>query len=297
MVVLPGRLPPADMYPAGEPGLRERFVRLASGLTVRVVEAGAPGAPPVVFVPGWACGAWIFHANIPALAKAGFHAMAVELKGHGLSDKPTSPAAYTLDSMRDHLLEILDALALPRAALAGHSMGAVIAAQAAAAAPDRVAGLALIAPVGFAGVRGMRLFRALTPVRAVPLLARISSRFLVWLMLVVVYRLRLPRGRDVDQFRAPTQFPEFALALRHLLHEFDWESSLPHFAVPWMVVLGTRDHLSPVKDASRYAGAHSSVVVPGAGHVILDEAPEKVNAALAGFFGTVFGVGYISTDT
>lgn len=297
MVALSGRLPPADMYPAGEPGLRERFVRLASGLTVRVVEAGAHGAAPIVLVPGWACGAWIFHANLPALANAGFHAMAVELKGHGLSDKPTSPADYSLDSMRRHLLEILDALALPRAGLAGHSMGAAIAAQAAAAAPDRVAGLALIAPVGFAGVRGMRLFRALTPVRAVPFLARISSRFLVWLMLVVVYRLRLPGGPDVDQFRAPTQFPEFALALRHLLHEFDWESGLPRLAVPWMVVLGARDHLSPLKDADRYEGARSSVVVEGAGHVILDEAPEKVNAALAGFFGTVFGVGYITTDT
>ena len=105
-MVLPGRVPPAEMYPAGVPELRARFVVLPSGLRVRVVEAGEENAPAIVLVRGWACGAWVFHENIPALAKAGFRAVAVELKGHGLSDKPESPLEYTVESMRDHLIAI-----------------------------------------------------------------------------------------------------------------------------------------------------------------------------------------------
>src|SRR5687767_13595391 len=111
-MMLPGRLSPGEMYPAGEADVSARFVRLASGITVRVVESGANDAPPVVLVPGWACTARIYHQTRPALASAGFRAIAVELKGHGLSDKPTRSGEYSLPSMTDHLLSILDALAL-----------------------------------------------------------------------------------------------------------------------------------------------------------------------------------------
>src|SRR3954471_19028594 len=113
-----------QLYPAGVSGVRENFVVTRSGLRVRVVEAGHIEAPPIVFVPGWACTAWIFHDTLPAVAKSGFRAITVELKGHGLSDKPTAPREYTLLSMRDHLLEILDALSIDSCGVVGHSMGA-----------------------------------------------------------------------------------------------------------------------------------------------------------------------------
>jgi pimeloyl-ACP methyl ester carboxylesterase len=259
------------------------------------VEAGPADGPAVVLVPGWACGAWVFRETLSGLAAAGFHTIAVELKGHGLSDKPESPDEYTLDSMGDHVVSILDGLGLRAAGLAGHSMGAAIAAHAAARVPDRVRGLALIAPVGFAGVRGMSLFRAITPRFAVPLLSRLATRFVVWVMLIIVYRLRRPTARDVDEFRAPTQFPNFVLALRHLLHRFDWKSEFPRVLSPRLVIVATRDHLSSWRDAKRYAGDGEPVVIRGAGHVILDEAPAEVNRVLADFFRAHAGEDYIST--
>ena len=284
-MVLPGRLAPDEMYPAGEPGVEARFVRLASGLRVRVVESGPHDAPPIVLVPGWACGAWTFHEALPALGAAGFHAMAVELKGHGLSDKPTDPAEYTVESMRDHLISILDALALPTAGLIGHSMGGAIAAHAAHAAPDRVSALALVAPVGFAGVMGMPVLRALTPRSALPILPRLASRLLVRVMLEIAYgNLTHPTQRDVDEYRAPTQFPEFTTALRHLLHRFDWKTPFPKLAVPTLVIVGSKDHLCRAKDAARYSGDRQPVVVEGAVHALFSEAPETVNAALIDIF-------------
>ena len=293
-MVLSGRLPPGDMYPAGERDVTSRFVRLASGLSVRVVESGSAGSPPVVLVPGWACTAWICHETLPALARAGFHAIAVELKGHGLSDKPLDQSEYTVESMRDHLIDILNALSLPTAGLVGHSMGGSIAAHVAAAIPDRISGLALVAPVGFAGVPGMALFRALTPMSVVPLLPKIASELVVKTMLDLVYGdLNRPVARDVDEFRAPTQFPEFTRALRHLLHAFDWERPFPKLAVPHIVIAGTKDHLSPAKDAARYSN-RPPVVIEKAGHVLFSEAPSVVNEALAGFFRSPAMHGYIS---
>lgn len=294
------RLRPVEMYPAGEPGVRTRFVALRSGLRVRVVEAGDAGAPAIVLVPGWGCGAWIFHENLREIANSGFHVIAVELKGHGLSDKPREPSEYTADSMRDHLLEILDSLGLSKAALVGHSMGAAIVASVAALAPDRVSGVVLVVPVGFAGVRGMTLFRAITPRFAIPLLPLLATRALVRLMLSVAYGSRRRASpRDVDEFWAPTQFPDFTRALRHLLHEFEWAALFPRMEVPWMTVVGTDDSLSPASDVARYAGASGrepAIVIEGAGHVMFDETPAIVNRSIADFFGTDARSGYISTQ-
>jgi pimeloyl-ACP methyl ester carboxylesterase len=265
-----------------------RFVALASGLRVRVVEAGDERAPPIVLVPGWGCGAWIFHETLGGLALAGFRAIAVELKGHGLSDKPRDPGEYTLESMSAHLLQILDALGLERPGIIGHSMGAAIAAHLAAANPERVERLVMVAPVGFRGVPGMALFRALTPEFAIRVLPFLATRGLVRLMLRVVYgSLGHPTERDVDEFRGPTSAPDFTRALRHLLHEFTWEAPFPKLRIPLMTIVGTEDHLSAPGDISFYGNANGSgetMVIEGAGHVILPEAPGVVNSAMAEFF-------------
>ena len=291
---LSGRLPPGEMYPAGVPDVRSRLVTLASNLSVRVVESGNEGAPPVLLVPGWACNAWIYRETLPALSAAGFRAIVVELKGHGLSDKPVDKAEYTLESMRDHLIDMLNALALPVCGLVGHSMGASIAANAAAVAPDRVSGVALVAPVGFAGVPGMSIFRALTPDLLVPLLPKLASKTVVRIMLDLVYGdIASPTARDVEELRAPSQFPEFTTALRNLLHSFNWDTAFPSLAVPRMVIAGTRDHLSPASAAAVYSGGIAPVIVEGAGHVLFAEAPAIVNEALMQFFRSPASYGYI----
>ena len=282
------RLTPAEMYPADEDGVRSRMVVLASGIRVRVVEAGDPTSPPIVLVPGWGCSVWMFHANISALASAGYRVIAVDPKGHGLSDKPRDPSEYTSQALRDHLIEILDALRLERVGLVGHSMGAALAACVAAKAPERVRALVMIAPVGFAGVPGMSVFRALTPSFSIPVLRVLAARPLIRLMLWVVYgSLRGASPRSLEEFYAPTQFPDFTRALRHVLHEFTWDAAFPKIAVPVLTIVGSRDVLSPAEDAGNYSSSASGpppVVVKGAGHVILDEAPGIVNAAITGFF-------------
>ena len=80
------RLLPGEMYPARDARVRARFIVLASGLRVRIVEAGDEHAQPVVLVPGWGCGAWSFNQINSRLVAGGYHVVAVELKGHGLSD-------------------------------------------------------------------------------------------------------------------------------------------------------------------------------------------------------------------
>ena len=239
-----------EMFPAGDAAYRVCFPRLRSGLKVRVVERGNPASAPILFVHGWGCSVYVFRRNMPALADAGFRAIAVDLKGHGLSDKPIAPSEYTIDSLVEHLRDIMDALELERPALAGHSLGGSLIHHFAARYPTRVQCLGLLAPVGLRGVPLLRLYRAATPRILGPFIREINPRMIVKLALWRVYGRRGHSTiRDVEEFLAPSQFPEFAMAARELLHSYDWNAvdhrEMKVLDVPAVGLWGALDHLMP----------------------------------------------------
>jgi pimeloyl-ACP methyl ester carboxylesterase len=281
-------LSPGEMFPAGDPAYRVSFPVLSSGTKIRVVERGEPTSPPVLLVHGWGCSAFVFRRNMPALANAGFRAIAVDLKGHGLSDKPIASSEYTIDSLVVHLLEIVDALRLERPALAGHSLGGSLIYHFASKHPERARCLGLLSPVGLTGVPLMRLYRSVSPKFLTPLLRKIKPRLIVRLALKRVYGKRgRASKRDVEEFLAPSQFPEFALAMRELLHTYDWSAAkrrrLSVVDVPAVGVWGSLDHMMPHDGMAIYLPLVPRIVlsvIPDAGHLITEETPHEVNNAL-----------------
>jgi pimeloyl-ACP methyl ester carboxylesterase len=281
-------LSPGEMFPSADPAYRVSFPRLRSGLNVRVVERGDPDSPPLVLIHGWGCSVYVFRRNMPALADGGFRVIAVDLKGHGLSDKPVASDEYTIDSLVEHLLDILDALRLERPALAGHSLGGSLIYHFASRYPERARCLGLLSPVGLNGVPLMWLYRGLTPKLLTPILRQIRPRVIVRLALRRVYGRRTHfTPRDVEEFLAPSQFPEYALAMRELLHSYDWTAAkhrrLTPVDVPAIGLWGALDHMMPDDGMGIYAPLLPQIVlrvIPGAGHIIAEETPEEVNAAL-----------------
>jgi pimeloyl-ACP methyl ester carboxylesterase len=276
------------MFPAGRPDLRTRYLDLTSGLRVRAVECGDDGAPIVLMLPGWGCSVYVFRENLAALAVAGLHAVAVDLKGHGLSDKPQTPAEYRVDPMRAHVVEILDALGADEVMLAGLSMGGALAAHVGASNPRRVRGVIMVSPVGFSGVSGLQTIRALTPPSVTPFLPKVAGRALIEMILTLVNgKLRRITERDVDEYWAPTQFPEFTRAMRHLLHEFTWQAPFRTLEMPTLMISGTRDRLTSRSDAETFRltmPTLAHIAVSDAGHVVYDEAAPLVNEAMIDFF-------------
>lgn len=276
------------MFPAGDPAYRVSYPRLRSGIQVRVVETGKPAAPPVLFVPGWGCPVYVFRRNLPVVANAGFRAIAVDLKGHGLSFKPLGEGEYSLESLVDHIEEILDALELDRPALVGHSMGATLLYHFVCSHPERARALALLSPVGLSGVPLMWLYRSLTPSFLKPLIRRLRPRTVVKVALMRVYGRRGKFSEeDVDQYWAQTQFPESSLALTQLLHSYDWRAArtrkLPAVHLPALGMWGSRDHLIPADGLELYKRLIPGIVlceIEEAGHVIPEETPEEVNEAV-----------------
>lgn len=286
-MALDGRMPPAAMFPAGRADLRTRYLELSSGLHVRAVEAGDEGAPAIIMLPGWGCSTYVFRENLSPLARAGFHPIAVDLKGHGLSDKPESPLEYRLDAMVQHVVEILDAVGVEKVVLAGLSMGAALAAHVASALPHRVQSIVMVSPVGFDGIPGLPALRSATPSTLNPFLPQLASRPLFAMLLRIVNgRLRTITERDVDEYWAPTQFPEFTKAMRNLIHEFSWNSPVPALDVPALLVFGRRDRLtSTARIRFDPVAMHASrqLEIKDAGHVVYDEAAPIVNQAIVDF--------------
>jgi epoxide hydrolase 4 len=295
---------PGEIFPAGHPGYRTSFERLSSGLSVRVVESGDQRAPPVLLVPGWGCSVYAYRHTMPALATAGYRVIAADLKGHGLSDKPLGAAEYTIESLVDHLRQILDALGLDRPLLVGHSMGGSLLYHFASRYPDRAGPLALLSPVGLSGVPPMRLYRSLTPRFLLPLLRLFRPRLPVKIALRRVYGERGTfTEEDVDQYWAPIRLPDSTLALRELLHSYDWHASerlhLEPVRVPAIGIWGSLDHLMPEGGMQLYERLIPGIElheVVGAGHVVPEETPEEVNAALISFFRRHSAPGYIARE-
>jgi pimeloyl-ACP methyl ester carboxylesterase len=278
------------MFPADDPAYRVSYPRLRSGIEVRVVETGNPAAPPVLFVPGWGCPVYVFRRNLADVADAGFRAIAVDLKGHGLSFKPLASEDYSLETLVNHIEEILDALALDKPALVGHSMGATLLYHFASRHPGRARALALLSPVGMTGVPLMWLYRSVTPRFLRPLFRLLRPRAIVKAALIRVYGRRGSFSEDdVDQYWAQTQFPESSLALIQLLHSYDWNAArtreLATLRLPALGMWGSHDHLMPAEGLDLYKRLIPGIVlrrIEGAGHIIPEETPEEVNEAVIG---------------
>jgi pimeloyl-ACP methyl ester carboxylesterase len=97
--------------------------------------------PPVLLLHGLASNSRIWDLTAPLLA-TGFHVIAVDLRGHGQSDRPED--AYGFADTTADLSALLPALGVERPFLAGHSWGASVALDFAAAQPGVVTALALV---------------------------------------------------------------------------------------------------------------------------------------------------------
>jgi pimeloyl-ACP methyl ester carboxylesterase len=107
-----------------------------NGISMHIAEAGE--GPLVVMVHGFP-GLWYsWRYQLPALAKAGYHAVAVDQRGYGRTDRPSDPAVYDADYVAGDMLGLLDALGEKKAIFIGHDFGAQLVFNLAVRHPDRL---------------------------------------------------------------------------------------------------------------------------------------------------------------
>jgi pimeloyl-ACP methyl ester carboxylesterase len=107
-------------YATGPDGVRLHYVEAGGG-------DGAEGRPAVVLLHGFPEFWYSWRRQLPALAAAGFRAIAVDLRGYNLSDKPPRVADYRVERLAGDVLALIDQVAGGRAHVVGHDWGGVVA--------------------------------------------------------------------------------------------------------------------------------------------------------------------------
>jgi pimeloyl-ACP methyl ester carboxylesterase len=107
--------------------LRFSTVSGAGGVPLSVIEAGAERGPAILFVHGFSQSylSWTEQLHDPELQRH-FHLIALDLRGHGSSGKPSDPAAYRAEAWADDLQAVISATGHRRPLLVSWSMGGTI---------------------------------------------------------------------------------------------------------------------------------------------------------------------------
>ncbi len=241
------------------------------------------GARCVVFVHGALNDHSVWTLLARWYAHHGYSVLAVDLPGHGRSDGPP-PAS--VEAAADWLVALLDAAGVASAWLVGHSMGSLIALEAAARAPERAAGLVMVGTAYPMKVSAALLDTARDdPSRAIAMVNAFSLSGIAakpsypgpgaWLHgggSALMHRIQasgLPHGNLFEHdFRVCDAYAnglEAAAAVRCPAH----------------VIVGTRDVMTPPKAAAQLGETlRARVTRLRAGHALMQEAPDALLAAM-----------------
>src|SRR5580658_7384314 len=112
-----------------------------NGIDMAVYEMGPKDGFPVVFSHGFPELAYSWRHQLPALAAAGFRAIAPDQRGYGRTSRPDAMRDYDMPHLTGDLAGLLDALGLKKAIFCGHDWGGLIVWQMPIYHPDRVSGV------------------------------------------------------------------------------------------------------------------------------------------------------------
>ncbi len=122
-------------------GVNHRFID-TNGIRMHIAEQGQ--GPPVVLCHGFPECWYSWRRQLPALAAAGYHAVAPDQRGYGQTDRPEPIEAYNILQLTGDIVGLIHALDEERAIIVGHDWGAPVAWHCALLRPDIFHAVALL---------------------------------------------------------------------------------------------------------------------------------------------------------
>ncbi|HTO08994.1 MAG TPA: alpha/beta hydrolase [Myxococcota bacterium] len=240
----------------------------SNGVWLHFDQAGEPSWPTVVLVHGFASSAddsWLATGWVKRLGEARRRTVRVDLRGHGRSDKPYDPAAYSLDTYAADLEELLRYANARSVDLFGYSMGARIALGFLERRPDRLRSV-ILGGIGANVLQGLPENDAVVAALEAPDASKITS----------------PVGRAFRAFAESRGNDLRALAaVRRGARSLPNRQALSQLSLPALVFGGAKDEL--IGDfagiAALIPGARSALI-PDADHIGAASHPAAFDAVL-----------------
>lgn len=258
-----------------------------SGLDIHYKEKGE--GFPVALIHGYTGNLRNWALQVRVLAQR-YRTISPDLRGHGLSVKPTRREDYSLEFFASDVCGLLHALALSECYLVGHSMGGMVAQEFILRHPDMVRALVLVdtaadAPQGMPWQERARLMD----------LARTQGMDVVFEEM-----LRSPLGSHlaednpqfIDLWREQflmTSLEAYLYCGQAIANRRPLLDQLSQIRVPTLIICGELDEpfLAPSRRMHQRVADSELVVIPGAGHTPTLEKPFEFNQALLSFLARV----------
>jgi pimeloyl-ACP methyl ester carboxylesterase/uncharacterized membrane protein len=230
-----------------------------------------------------------WQVQYPALHGAGYSTLALDLRGHGYSDRPRGADDYRLERFAEDVADVLDALDVRDFVLVGHCFGGMVATMYHQAHPDRSKGYVLIDTA--AQAPGVPRWLA----THTPWLIGLAGRALE---LLPSERRRLLHAdmpsfkgtRDIEPARLVSDAEHTTLRAWLLVYrgiaQYDGVASLRSMTQPVWVVVGEEDTVFTVEDSQtiqQHVPGSRLITVPGANHIIVVNNPEVVEGLILDF--------------
>lgn len=253
------------------------------------------GGGPIILLHGFGTSSFLWRGVAPAIAEAGHTAYALDLFGHGESDRPLD-ADFGIAAQAEYLDAAMTALRLARATVVGVDLGGDVALRLAATRRDRVARLVLINVPAFDGL----------PARDIGVLQRSTARFAFKVTRGVLGAATLLRAVLEESVSKPEHMPDRLIArylapfagrdgVNHLLtlgaairrSDID-DLELSEVRAPTLVIRGDHDDWVDRDVSVRLAAEIPKSAlkrIPGVARLIPEESPDYLAELLLEFIG------------
>src|SRR3954451_14583171 len=244
----------------------------------------------VLLVHGYPESSYMWRHAMPAIADAGWRAVAPDLAGFGDSPPDRAPGGGSWEAHVDRLARFHSEHDLGRVVLVTHDWGVMIGLRWACDNPEAIAGLVISDGGFFADRRWHDLANVMrTPGEGEKLMSAITRETLA---------AALPDLGDaaLDEYWKGFDGDDRRRAHLELYRSGDFEKLAPYegrlaaLDVPSLILWGADDRFASAKMAQRFHDelpGSELVVIDGAGHFVWEEAPEETVRALAGFLRRV----------
>lgn len=246
---------------------------------IRIYYETRGAGPAILFTHGYGATLRMWDRQVDTFADQ-YRLITWDMRGHGQSDSPEDPSAYSHDATVADMAALLDACSVDAAVVAGLSLGGFVSLAFYLAYPERVRALVLCATGPG--------YKKTTAREAWNRFAEESARALETRGLATL-------GSGAEVFVAAHRSAQgLAHAARGMLAQQNARviESLPDIMVPTLVVAGAND--TPFLASTNYMAERiphaTKVIIDGAGHAPNIEKPEAFDDALSSFLDSLTGV-------
>ncbi len=279
-----------------------RFISV-DGFQTFIKDVGPRDGEAVVMIHGFGGSTFSWRETTPALANRGYRAIAIDLKGFGLSDK-VFREDYSHPAQAEFVAALLDQLAVEQAVMMGHSMGANVMAHFAFLYPARVTKLIIVdgaIATGDDPQTGLDGGGWLVNVPQIRRIARIAARSIlseeeiIGMLESAVYEPAFVTPELVNGYYTPLTIKDWEQALLGIMRDRDKNvipQPLNELTTPTLIIWGENDTWVSPENGPRLLDELPNAelaTIPESGHLPMEERPDFFNSLLLTFLekGTV----------